>query len=102
MNRNIGIPVTPPPAYGDSEIPNIPPPAYVRSHAWEKSPETGIFIPVIEDESPGQLSSSAQNENLTPWYSGPKRHRRTVNNAAYFTSILSRKIWTIGPLGLEF
>ena len=51
----------------DSEIPgsNIPPPPSYeesrqdvtgnfsyREHQWKKSPDTGIFIPVVEQESP--------------------------------------------------
>ena len=72
----------------DSEIPgsNVPPPpgyeqssqnvtgnfSYSgREHPWKKSPETGIFIPVVEEDSP----PSDKNERKSSFWS---EYRRTV------------------------
>jgi len=68
----------------DSEIPgsNIPPPpsyeqssqdvtgnfSYTnREHPWEKSPETGIFVPVVEEESPPLDQNERKSSFLTQY-----------------------------------
>ena len=75
----------------DSEIPgsNVPPPPSYeqssqnvtgnfsysgREHQWKKSPETGIFIPVVEEDSP-ESPPSDQNERKSSFWS---EYRRTV------------------------
>ena len=90
----------------DSEIPgsNIPPPpsyeqssqdvtgnfSYTnREHPWEKSPETGIFVPVVEEESPPLDQNERKSSFLT-------QYRRTVVSFEYLSKPIRDRVKIFG------
>ena len=95
-NRNSEIPgsnIPPPPSYEESRQ-DVTGNFSYREHQWKKSPDTGIFIPVVEQESPPVDGGppSDQNESETSFF---RQLRRTVVSLDHLSAPTGRTDCTV-------